>query len=113
MNNILVTGATGYVGCEVVKQLNELGKKVTALGRTVPKEKINFIQADLTDQEELRQVLKDKSFDCIMHIASLPGDTGNPVEMVKVNINGCQNILEFARKSKVKRFVLASSLSAF
>jgi len=113
MDNILVTGATGYVGCEVVKQLKKLGKKVTALGRTVPKEKINFIQTDLTDQKGVKKALKDKSFDCIMHLASLPGDTGNPVQMVKVNINGCQNILEFARKSKVKRFVLASSLSAY
>jgi len=113
INNVLITGATGYVGCEVVKQLKKSEKKVTALGRTVPKEEINFIQADLTDQEELKQALKDKSFDCIIHLASLPGDTGNPLQMVKVNINGCQNILEFARESKVKRFVLASSLSAY
>ena len=113
MKNVLVTGATGFVGCEVVKQLKKLGEKVTALGRTVPKEEINFFQADLTDQEGLKQALKDRSFDCIMHLASLPGDTGNPLQMVKVNINGCQNILEFARESKVKRFVLASSLSAY
>ena len=33
--------------------------------------------------------------------------------MVKVNINGCQHLLEFSRKSTVKRFVLASSLSAY
>ena len=112
MNNILVTGATGYVGGEVVKQLKKLGKKVTALGRTFPKKEIIYIQADITDQEELKKALKDKSFNYIMHIASLPGDTGNPLQMVKVNINGCQNILEFARESKAKRFILASSLSA-
>jgi nucleoside-diphosphate-sugar epimerase len=113
MDNVLVTGATGYVGCEVVKQLKKLEKKVTALGRTFPKEEISFIQADITDQEELKKALKGKSFDCILHLASLPGDTGNPLQMVKVNINGCQNILEFARESKTKRFILASSLSAY
>jgi len=93
MENILVTGATGFVGCEVVKQLKKLGeKKVTALGRTVPKEEISFIQADITNQAKLKQALKDKSFDCIMHLASLPGDTGNPLQMVKVNINAFRHM---------------------
>jgi uncharacterized protein YbjT (DUF2867 family) len=49
MDNILVTGATGYVGGEAVKQLKKLEKRVTALGRTVFKEEISFIPADITD----------------------------------------------------------------
>jgi len=113
MKTVLVTGATGYVGREVVRHLLEQGRVVTAIGRTVPDEEIPFLQADLTDSIQLEKVLAGKSFDCILHIASLPGDTGDPAQMVRVNVNGCHNMLEFARASRAKRFVLASSISAY
>ena len=113
MKTILITGATGFVGGEVVKQLLGTGEKITALGRTRPQEDLDFIQADLTDSENLAKVLEGKKFDCIMHLASLPGDTGNPQQMLSVNVNGCLNLLEYARETHVKRFVLASSISAY
>ena len=113
MENVLVTGVTGYVGREVVQKLLANGKSVTALGRSQPSEKIPFIQADLTKIDGLKQALEGKSFDCIMHFASLPGDTGNPLEMVEVNVNGLQNLLENARKMEVDRFIQASSISAY
>jgi nucleoside-diphosphate-sugar epimerase len=113
MKTVLVSGATGYVGSEVVRQLLDAGKEVTALGRSRPQHGIAFIQADLTDAAGLQQALDGRSFDCIMHIASLPGDTGNPTQMVQVNVNGCQNMLEYARQIHVGRFVLASSISAY
>lgn len=113
MQNVLVTGGTGYVGREVVHKLLANGKSVTALGRSQPSENISFIQADLTKADELNLALKDKSFDCIMHLASLPGDTGDPLQMMDVNVNGLQNLLENARMMEVNRFVLASSISAY
>ena len=113
MENILITGITGYVGTELVTQLLRLGKKVTGLDRSDLEKKIPFIKVDLTDHKSLLDALRGKNFDVIIHIASLPGDTGNPLEMVKVNINGCQNILEYARLSEVKKFVLVSSISAY
>ena len=113
METVLVTGGTGYVGSEVVRQLLELGKKVTVLGRTPPKDDTPFVQADLTDASILRQALQDRSFDSIMHLASLPGDTGDPTQMVRVNVDGCQNILEYARQASMTRFVLASSISVY
>ena len=113
MEKVLVTGATGYVGREIIQQLLEMGKAVTGLGRTQSREDIPFIRADLTDASALRQALDGSSFDCIVHLASLPGDTGNPLQMVEVNINGCQNMLEYARSVQVDRFVHASSISVY
>ena len=113
MNTVLVTGATGYVGQEIVNQLQALGKQVTALGRTSPGGDLPFIQADIADAAQLERALDGKSFDAIIHTASLPGDTGDPQQMVRVNVNGCLNLLEVARKSQTGRFVLSSSISAY
>ena len=111
--HVLVTGATGYVGWEVVRQLRERGDAVTGLGRTLPARGVPFIQADLTDAAGLDRALSGHAFDCIVHLASLPGDTGDPLQMMRVNVNGCQNLLECARKIQVSRFVLTSSISAY
>ena len=113
MGHVLVTGATGYVGRELVRQLQERGDRVTGLGRSEPKGDLEYVQADLTDGAGLRQALKGKTYDCVMHLASLPGDTGDPQEMIGLNVNGCLNILEFARQSKTPRAIVASSVSAY
>ena len=113
MENLLVTGASGFVGRAVVAQALKEGKLVTGLGRNRPELDIAFIECDLSDTARLESALADKSFTRILHLASLPGDTGDPQQMVRVNVNGCLNMLECARKIKVRRFVLASSISAY
>lgn len=113
MDKYLVTGASGYVGREVVQQLLDQGKEVTALDLVAPDQDIPFIIVDLTDAVALDQALAGKTFERILHIASLPGDTGNPQQMVRVNVNGCLNMLEAARRMGAKRFVQTSSISAY
>ena len=113
MDTVLLTGSTGYVGQEILSQLLALGKRVTALGRTPPGPGVEFVQADLCDAAGLERALDGRAFDAIIHTASLPGDTGDPQQMVRVNVNGCLNLLEYARRSQAKRFVLSSSISAY
>jgi UDP-glucuronate 4-epimerase len=113
MARVLVTGATGFVGRELVRQLRERKDEVYALGRHPGDLGVAFIRADLADAAEVKKALHKRSFDWVMHIASLPGDTGDPPQMIQVNVNGLQNLLEYARENPVKRFVLASSISAY
>jgi nucleoside-diphosphate-sugar epimerase len=113
MEKYLVTGGSGYVGREVVQQLLDSGKEVTALELVPPDQDIPFIKADMCDAAAIERGLEGKTFDRILHIASLPGDTGDPQQMVCVNVNGCLNMLDYARKHKVKRFVQTSSISAY
>jgi nucleoside-diphosphate-sugar epimerase len=113
VKTFLVTGATGYVGREIVRQLLARGKEVTVLARTPPDPGVTFIRADFTARAGLDRALDGRRFDAVIHAASLPGDTGDPLQMVSVNVDGLQNMLQYAVKSKAQRFVLSSSISAY
>jgi nucleoside-diphosphate-sugar epimerase len=113
MDNLLVTGMSGFVGQAVAEYALAEGKQVTGLGRHRPQPNVAFLECDLTDDEALGRALAGTSFTHVIHLASLPGDTGDPQQMVQTNLKGCLNILEFARKIKARRFVLASSISAY
>ena len=67
----------------------------------------------LRQPTSIGDVLGGLDFDVIYHVASLPGDTGDPLEMVTVNMLGLTHLLVHARDTGVKRFVLSSSVSAY
>lgn len=113
MDRILITGATGFVGSEIVKHLIAAGKEITVLGRSTPDAEVQFLKCDITDQSAVDTALSKRKFRCVVHCASLPGDTGNPKEMVRTNVHGLQNLLEFVRNWGTTRFVLASSISSY
>lgn|GEM_PF-1260037 len=115
MAKVLVVGGSGYVGREVCQQLAAQGDAVFALNRTVPVSRlcsVEYLQGDITDAKSVRQALRGLHFERIYHVASLPGDTGDPLQMVTVNVVGLTNMLNHARDTGVERFVLSSSISA-
>jgi len=111
MKTVLVTGSNGYVGQVVAGMLRGRGVSVTGLG-TRGADMPDYIAADISDHDGLMGKLKGRGFDAIIHAASLANDTGDPRQMVSVNIVGLQNVLEFARMNEGTRVVIASSLSA-
>jgi len=110
---VLVVGGMGYVGVEVVKQLKLKGDDICVLDVVdCDDNSVDSIKVSFTDVQALNQALQDQTFDIIYHIASLPGDTGDPYQMMEVNVTGLLNMLEWARAHPVQRFVLTSSISA-
>ncbi len=116
---ILVTGGTGSIGSEIVRQLlTHKPKVVRVLSRheeghhrlmqelSAHEEKVRFIIGDIRDKERL--ALAMEGVDIVFHAAALkhvPLCEYNPFEAVKTNIVGTQNVIEAARNAKVKRVV--------
>ncbi|MBR5138359.1 MAG: NAD-dependent epimerase/dehydratase family protein [Alistipes sp.] len=104
MNRIyLVTGATGFLGGEVCRQLIRRGEKVRALALVGDKaigylpEGVEVVQGDLCDRDTLRQffsVSEDMQI-VVLHIASIV--TVDPTyneRVMEVNVNGTRKIID-------------------
>lgn len=110
MERILITGATGLIGQEVLSLLiNEYDCWV--VGRhIIDKEKIHFIQQDIGKPFALNKF--PEQVDYIIHLAQ--SDEHNDFqncrnEMFNVNVYGMMQLLNYGVKAKAKKFLFASS----
>lgn len=98
--SLLVSGATGYVGRNLIKALQKDGYEVSSLseGHQAAYGKA-WRLGDRCSTEYFDE------FDCFVHLAHCWEDP-------ELNLNGTQTLLESFRRSRCKRFVFASTLSA-
>ena len=119
--NILVTGATGLIGGCMVETLMMNPKRdyhVFASGRNEERARkrfaefaednaFHFIQYDV-----MQPLQSDVCFDYIIHAASNANPkfyATQPVEVMKANIDGVANLMEYGLKHEMKRFLYVSS----
>lgn len=119
---VLVTGGAGFIGSHLVKKLVELGAQVTVLDIKKNREKnlkevrdkINFIQASVTDFDICLAAAKNKK--AVFHLAaqvSVPESVEDPQECHNTNINGTFNLLEACRINNTPRFIFSSSAAVY
>lgn len=119
---VLVTGGAGFVGCNIVRALVEIGAHVTVLddlftGSLEHLEGVSpyqFIQGDVRDEQLIEKIAGE--FEYVFHLAArnIIISTKNPKEDCAVNIVGTLNLLMALRSSTVlKRFVYTSSVSIY
>jgi nucleoside-diphosphate-sugar epimerase len=94
MRNILVTGASGFLGVALVQKLQDSD--------------FNVIKHSSEDGDvssiDFYKIYKEKNINHIFHLASktfVPDSWENPAEFYKVSVNGTNNILEFCRKGNI------------
>jgi nucleoside-diphosphate-sugar epimerase len=114
---ILVTGAFGQIGSELVTALEKkFGKNSVIAFDKKPDPNFQGISVigDITDAELLRKTILDNDIGTVYHLVSLLSAVGenNPSLAWKVNMDGLRNILELAREFKLKVF-WPSSIAAF
>ena len=110
----LVTGATGFVGTNLVHELVEAGWKVRATGlhgdtKHIAHLPIEIKMADITIPEEVNEIVK--GCDIVFHMA---GDTSFWKHYFdrqrRVNVNGTVNIAKACLQNGVKRMVYTSTI---
>jgi nucleoside-diphosphate-sugar epimerase len=113
--NVLVTGATGFLGRHLVKALCQKGYKVRALVRSTSNLAgltgldIETVAGDVTDRGSLIKAADGR--DLVFHCAGRVVEWGKREDFYRVNVEGTKNILEACLASGVKRFVHASSVT--
>ncbi len=118
MHNILVTGAFGLVGSDLVPVLQKKfgDSHVFALGnKTIPKDfDGQLVKGDIRDISSLEKIIKKHKITEVYHLAGLlsVGGEKNPDLAWDVNINGLRNVLELSRDYKLRVF-WPSSIAAF
>ena len=122
MNRILVTGAVGQIGTELVHALRrKYGREqVVASGHTTrPTKEFRdsgpFQYLNVLEREQFAKAVVDNEIDTVYHLASILSAVGelNPQLCYEVNMGGIFNALEIARKHKLERLITASSIGVF
>jgi len=120
MENILVTGAAGFIGSTLVRKLVEKGHKASIVVRKETNlwrlgeaaEKITRFDADLTDLESIKTVVSKINPTGVFHLAASniqSGVTAADDEVIRTNVLGIVNLLKALEGAEYKFFINTGS----
>ncbi len=119
MDKILVTGACGQIGSELIPELEKRYGSEAIIASDIKKPAedfgVEFQELDVTDRKAIEQIVLDNGVTKIYHLASLLSANGekNPQLAFEVNMLGLYNILEIGRIHKIRQIIWPSSIAAF
>ena len=130
--NILVTGAAGFIGAHVAAELARAGHRVTGVDNFntyyEPRLKQDRVAAllqplgvpcqrqDLCDGAATRELIVKGSFDAVIHLAAQAGVRHSikaPADYIQSNLVGFANVIEACREAGVPHLLYASSSSVY
>ena len=112
---VVVTGATGFLGREVVRRLVKSGHAVRALVRPQsPTDEleqlgVELAYGDVRDRDSLRAAFEGASI--VIHLAA--GLRGSERFMLDTGVNGTANVAAAARESGIRRVIYTSSVAVY
>jgi UDP-glucose 4-epimerase len=129
---ILVTGAAGYIGSHVVKQLLEqtdyeiiiIDNLCTGFETTIhtlksidsTNKRIKYYNQDLSDWEKVEDIFKENNIKEIIHFAAFSqvGESmSNPLKYYLNNTVNTTKLIELSTKYKVKKFIFSSTAAVY
>ena len=133
--SFLVTGAAGFIGAALVKELLSNGEKVIGIDnlnsyydpllKEARLQEINnlkysksweFYKLDIEDQKSIFSLFEKERPDIVVNLAAQAGvrySIENPGAYIQTNLSGFGNILEACKKYKIEHLVYASSSSVY
>jgi UDP-glucuronate 4-epimerase len=131
-DKVLVTGAAGFIGFHVVRQLLANGREVVGadsvnayydpklkearIGLLKRDPKFSFVKLDLADRAASIALFEQHRFPTVIHLAAQAGvrySLQNPHAYVDANLYGFTNVLEGCRHNGCRHLVFASSSSVY
>ncbi len=119
MGDVLVTGATGFLGRRVVERLAAEGHSVLAQGRDAAKCEAlrkaghSVFRGDLSRDLNPTAHSQFRNLEAVVHCAALSAPFGRLADFRKSNVTATRNLVALARQLGVRRFVLVSSPSIY
>ncbi len=127
MASYFITGAQGFIGSWVVRELIERGDVPVIFDRSNDTRRLlaimdagdlvgaRFLVGDITDGKTVRKALAESGARRVIHLAGLqvPTCKADPVTGAMVNVIGTLNVFEAARDLGVERVVYASSAAVY
>lgn len=134
---VLVTGAAGFIGSNLVKKIFACDPEAVVVGldnmndyydvslkesrlkmidNCAPADKWRFIKGDIADKDTVYHLFESERFDIVVNLAAQAGvrySITNPDAYIQSNLIGFYNILEACRHYPVKHLVYASSSSVY
>jgi CDP-glucose 4,6-dehydratase len=108
--HVLITGATGFVGTWLVRELVRQGALISILSKKDVNpselvsfenvEKITIFRGDISRRSSIDRIFAAGPIDCIFHLAAVNLNFGNdysPLDTLETNIRGTYNLLETSR----------------
>ena len=128
MNNVLITGGTGFLGSHITKRIidevvsvtiatTSIRQQTTLKSLGVDIDKINLVKGDVRDFDFLRLLFNEYEFDTVFHLGALSEVKKcqpDPKLAFDINVGGTVNVLEACRMyGKVKAVIVSSSDKAY
>lgn len=112
---VIVTGASGFVGCELLPFLAAKGHTGVASGRIAPN-RLPDGWIGISRNEILKDTVPAEAFDALIHLEVKQHVSSPSVEDIaefeRVNVGGTREWLDWCVRHRVSRFVFASSIKA-
>lgn len=115
-SRILVTGGSGFIGTNLIKNLQKYGyKNITVIDIVPPKVGgVNFIEGDFDDNKTISDILIKTDY--VFHLAAMVGVDRcrlDPAGVRRINTVNTKNFIDLCVRNNVKRFVFSSSSEVY